>query len=560
MDTAGDARRAIERHRHIPRISGRVFFVTALCLAWLLPTLVGHDPWKPDEGYSFGLVWSILESHDGVVPMLAGEPFVEKPPLFYLTAAGFAKLFSPWLAYHDGARLTTGFYLLLVLIFIVATARELGGRGTDATIALLASPGLVVWGHLLVTDIALLAGMALALYGLTLGLRRPVPGGIACGIGAGIAFLAKGLLGPGMLGLTALALLAWPSWRTRAYFRFLLISALVALPWLTIWPWALYARSPELFREWLWVNNLGRFFGFETLSSVNEPFFYFKYLFLYAPGAVALTLGALWPLSRRLREQPAWCVPFVAAGAMLLALSLAHSARTLYVLPVLLPVAWLAAAADAAAPQWLRRVVRYGGILVFFLVAAMFWSAWLALVHATPRFIATLVREFIPVYQPVGSAWLIAAALMCTIGCLLALAASLRESAPVLLPWALASVVTLGLTATLFLPTLDYYKSYRTLAHDIARQLTPADRCVASNGLGEPQRAMLHYFAGLKTERLHARATETACPVLLVQISENQRYTYDAHRWRMVWQGSRPYDDTEKYLLLRRTPNRDAAG
>jgi 4-amino-4-deoxy-L-arabinose transferase-like glycosyltransferase len=54
--------------------------------------LVGHDPWKPDEAYTFGLVYHILEAGDWLVPTLAGEPFVEKPPLFFWTAALFCKL------------------------------------------------------------------------------------------------------------------------------------------------------------------------------------------------------------------------------------------------------------------------------------------------------------------------------------------------------------------------------------------------------------------------------------------------------------------------------------
>src|SRR5256885_16383596 len=82
--------------------------VGVLAFAWLRPTLIGHEPWKPDEAYSFGLVWHILKTGDWVVPTLAGEPFMEKPPLFYLTAAGLAKLALPWLAYHDGARLASG--------------------------------------------------------------------------------------------------------------------------------------------------------------------------------------------------------------------------------------------------------------------------------------------------------------------------------------------------------------------------------------------------------------------------------------------------------------------
>jgi len=33
-----------------------------VCLAWLLPGLVGHDPWKPDEAVVFGAVYEMLHS------------------------------------------------------------------------------------------------------------------------------------------------------------------------------------------------------------------------------------------------------------------------------------------------------------------------------------------------------------------------------------------------------------------------------------------------------------------------------------------------------------------
>src|SRR3954465_2352736 len=85
-------------------------WVFVLAAAWILPGLVGHDPWKPDEAYTFGLVYSLLKDGNWLVPMLAHEPFMEKPPLFYWTAAVSAWLFSPPLSLHDAARLSTGFY------------------------------------------------------------------------------------------------------------------------------------------------------------------------------------------------------------------------------------------------------------------------------------------------------------------------------------------------------------------------------------------------------------------------------------------------------------------
>jgi 4-amino-4-deoxy-L-arabinose transferase-like glycosyltransferase len=47
-----------------------------LVAVWLLPGLIGRDPWKADEAYTYGLVLHIIETGDHVVPTLAGEPFL----------------------------------------------------------------------------------------------------------------------------------------------------------------------------------------------------------------------------------------------------------------------------------------------------------------------------------------------------------------------------------------------------------------------------------------------------------------------------------------------------
>lgn len=33
----------------------KLSLITSLILVWTLSGLIGHDPWKPDEAYSFGL-------------------------------------------------------------------------------------------------------------------------------------------------------------------------------------------------------------------------------------------------------------------------------------------------------------------------------------------------------------------------------------------------------------------------------------------------------------------------------------------------------------------------
>src|SRR3990170_616505 len=46
--------------------------VILICLSWTLLGLVGHDPWKPDEAHTFGVVYHLMQSGDWVVTMLAG--------------------------------------------------------------------------------------------------------------------------------------------------------------------------------------------------------------------------------------------------------------------------------------------------------------------------------------------------------------------------------------------------------------------------------------------------------------------------------------------------------
>ena len=58
-----------------------VLVVLCVVFAFCLPGLVGHQPWKPDEGYIFAGIFHTLPSGDWIVPHLAGEPFMEKPPL-----------------------------------------------------------------------------------------------------------------------------------------------------------------------------------------------------------------------------------------------------------------------------------------------------------------------------------------------------------------------------------------------------------------------------------------------------------------------------------------------
>ena len=73
-------------------------------IAWLIPGLVGHDPWKYDEAVVFGIVNEMLRSGDWLTFRLAGEPYFDKAPLFLWVSAACARLFGGMLSPPDAAR------------------------------------------------------------------------------------------------------------------------------------------------------------------------------------------------------------------------------------------------------------------------------------------------------------------------------------------------------------------------------------------------------------------------------------------------------------------------
>lgn len=526
-----------------------------LALLWLGPGLFGHDPWKPDEAYTFGLVLHILQTGDWVVPTLAGEPFLEKPPVFFLTAALFAHLFGGWLALHDAARLATAFYMGLAFAFVVLAARRLHGRdaGWAALLLLAGSIGLVDRGHQLITDTAQMAGFAIALYGLSVSLRRPLGGGLALGTGAGLGFLAKGLLAPGCLGVVALVLpVLSPPWRTAGYFRALMVAALAASPWMLIWPAALYARGPQMFEEWLWGLNVGSFIGEDSIAQKPSPYFYLWVLPWFALPAWPLAALALWNAGSAIRQRAEAMLPLVFSGVLFLVLSISRTGRELYLMPALPALCLLAAGALPSVPERVVERCWRTGLVVLALVAGGMWLVWLSVDFGLSTGIRNMLLRRQPDYVPEVNFPVIAAGVVYTALVLALVWSFRRQAARPLAVWIGIVAIGWGLTMILLLRYVDTAKSYRVMMADLSRNLPASYDCVSSRGLGEPQRALLHYFANIITVR---EERYPSCSQLLVQGLRKAIAVPDAG-WRMVWEGRRSGDAKELYRLYQR--NADA--
>ncbi len=534
-------------------IAPRPLLIALLCLAWLLPGLVGHDPWKPDEAYTFGAVYEILQGGGWLIPQIAGEPFLDKPPLFYLSAAASAWLFSPILPLHDAARLVVGFYIGLALVFIALASRELHGErhGLTAALLLLGCLGLVVRGHQLITDIAALAGFAMAYYGAALAARRAVPGGFWLGTACGLVFMAQGIPEATMIAVIAAALpLINDRWRTPQFAVTLGVALVAALPWLTLWPLLFFQRDPVLFDTWLTAENLARFF-----NPVNLPRgfgYYLRILPWYAFPVWPLALWALWR-ARRMQQLTTTGVllPVLGFGVTLLMLCGAAESRELYALPMLIPLALLA----VPAIEPLRRGAANGwywfSIMVFTFFIIVFWFYWSALELGLPARLHSHLHTLRPGYD-FGFRWLpFLFGIAYTAGWFTLLAKSPRNAERPVMVWVGGIAVAWALLATLFIGWLDTAKSYRSMVTDMVRALPAQYRCVASRDLGESQRSLLHYFGGIRVQRVEVVSRSSECELLLTQgrSLDKQVMTQD---WKKIWEGHRPGDKDERYRLYQR--------
>src|SRR5262245_65313926 len=100
------------------------FGLVLLCAAWVALGIAGHDPWKTEDATSIGVASDMANSNDFVVPTLAGEAYVPRPPLAYIGGAASIELFSPPLQTHNAARMVVALALGLILVATAYASRE----------------------------------------------------------------------------------------------------------------------------------------------------------------------------------------------------------------------------------------------------------------------------------------------------------------------------------------------------------------------------------------------------------------------------------------------------
>ena len=525
-----------------------------LALTWIALGLAGHDPWKFEDATTFGVAWEMNQRSDYVVPRLAGEVYLRHPPLVPALAAFTQATLSPFLEPFNAARVAAGGLLALILLFSALAAGELAGRTHRwlPVLILIGSVGLWDRAHVLSGELGVTAGIAIALYGQALALRHPVGGGAWLGAGAAMAFLSKGFQGPAWLAVSALLLVALGSeWRRRQYAVTLLVAVLVAVAFAAPWVAALYQRDPTLLDAWLATETLGKHLAFLGDDAPADPLYHARNLLWFAWPALPLIAWTLWTRGRGFSGglgQPSVQIPGVVVIVIYLNLLVMPDPSLVHALPLLVPCALLASLEVDSLRRGFSAALDWFGILTFGLLAVLVWGIWIdARINGMSPAIANLFRDTETGFRPTFHLGSVIVAIFLTLLWIALVRPARRSNRRALLNWAAGVTLAWGLYSTIWLPYLDSRRSYRVVMENLNAHF-PAQGCVTSRNLGDPQRALLFYFAGMATvrEETHDLAD---CRALLVQYGAIAGPPPALDGWRVEWQGGRRGDATERYVL-----------
>lgn len=381
--------------------------VASLAPLWLVG-IFGRQLWTPDEPREANIAWHMSQQQDRSLPVLAGMPFLEKPPLSYWLSAAGITLFGD---HASAARAPNLVYAVLTAVAVGALACAMGVTASAALLAALVTGSAVITFRVsswLAPDAALLAGNALALLGAWRGYSA-APGAAKLSgytlmhAGAALGFMAKSA--PGWL-VPALALGAliiwerrWQELRRPELYAGVLLQVLVIGPWL--WLVLQAPAGAAALRTLLWSNLVGRFAHLSAPAALdyarghpNSPGKYLLELPVYVAPWTLVAAAALACAWRRRGALPGTAVPwrFALAASLpwLALLSLAATARDIYAAPAVLGFALLIALWAQEAQQRPTRLDLWcvgGTALLVALVgtALLLALAVLALAGAIPR-------------------------------------------------------------------------------------------------------------------------------------------------------------------------------
>ena len=536
--------------RRLPRLP-----LLLLCAAYTLPGLFGRDPWRNADLAAFGQMLAMAEGRSSWwAPTLGGVPG-DTALVPHWLGAGFIMLLAPALEPALAARVPFTLLLLATLALVWYSTFHLarteaaqpvafafGGEADPvdyaraiadgALLALMATLGLLQFGHETTPELVQLAAVALYLYGLAAAPYRWLQARLAvlaalpllAGSGAPAMALAMGTAGLVVCLRSRISqvrrFVPWVAAASAA-------AAALALA-LGAWHWRAEAPRAELLlpiaRQWAW--------------------------FMWPSWLLALWTLWRWRAYLSYRHVAA---PLVTVGVALASnLAMGGSDRAL-----LLGLPGLAVLAAFALPTLKRSAsaaIDWFSMLFFTLGATTIWVVYLSMHTGVPAQPAANVARLAPGFVP-GFSWVaLGAALAGTLAWIALVrwrTGRHREALwkSLVLPAGGVALCWL-LVMTLWLPPLDYARSPRPWVERIAA-LVPAGTCIAAPGLSRAGVAALEAIGRYRVDA-HPAAGLAQCPYLLLATRERVAVPPPSGA-ELVGEVRRPTDPDETTLVYRRT-------
>ena len=565
--------------RRLPRLALLLF-----CAAYVLPGFFGRAPWKSDDIAAFGVMQELATNWaNWLSPQALGQVNGFDALVPYWLGAGATQV----LPFLDPAFAVRIPFILLLVLSLLATwyaiyylarspqaqpvAFAFGGEASpndyaraiaDAgVLALIASLGLAQLSHETTPALAQLGFTALVFYAMAASPYRRATQVFGPALG-----LLAGLTGLALSGAPTLAILLgaggavvesthmrWgsntrhgvpESAAKRQSWQWLLLIvgitsavALLALM-LDLWRWRIHLPGTGVQTAWTDWRKLGRLLLWFTWPTWP------------------LAMWTLWRWRRQLASRHVALPLWFALVAVLATLTTPAADRSL--LLSLPPMAALAAFALPTLKRSVASLIDWFTLLFFTGCGIIIWVVWIAMQTGVPRQPAANVARLLPGFEPSFS-WL---AFLMAVGATLAWAWLVRWRTgahrtaiwkSLVLPAGGATLCWL-LLMTLWLPLLDYARSYASMSRQVAKLIGPT-ACVEIYGVSSAQAAALRYHGQLTLRRA---APDAGCDFLIVDadVQSTLGNAVNLPDWAFWATLRRPSDKNENVVLFKRVANR----
>ena len=537
-----------------------------LCVAYVVPGFLGRDPWKSADVAAFGYMLELAQGRTAwLSPLLGGMPPETEGLLPYWLGAWAIQLAPSWLSAEMAVRIP---FAALLAVTLAATwyamyylARSPGAQpvafafGGEAApldyaramadgglLALIACLGLAQLSHEVTSYLVQLSCGALIFFAVAALPHRTLAPYLALGVGmAGLTLAGApavaALLGTGSMAVVVHAPGSAADRRLRSVMVLAAVTlAAAGLAWgLDLWRWRIVGTDAGG-KEWKSLARLLLWFGWPAWPLALWTLWRWRMQIFSRQGHRHLLLP-LWfsavSIGATITTQPA-------DRALLLGLP-ALSALAAFALPTL-------RRSVGALIDWFT--------LLFFTISALaIWVIWIAMQTGVPAKPAANVARLAPGFEPQFSAVALVVALAATVGwCGLVWWRAARNRAPIwkslVLP---AGGATLGwlLLMTLWLPLLDYARSYQPQVRSVVAALGPSPGCIQTVGLSRAQVAALQYHGGLSLQRA---GLQDECDWLVADMASwpaSERMV-NAKLWEHRATIARPTDKNDHLLVFRR--------